>query len=78
MHKARRVSPEQIRASKCAACKARNVERKALRKEVAEQRQEEWRQLIPQQQLEVLDSRLGVGQGATKQRAKIAERMKEE
>ena len=38
----------------------------------AEARQEEWARLTPQQQLAELDSRLGKGIGAKKQRAKLA------
>jgi len=38
----------------------------------AEVRQEEWAKLTPQQQLAELDSRLGKGIGAKKQRAKLA------
>jgi hypothetical protein len=72
---ARRTSPEQIRSAKCQACKLRNVERKAGRQLIAEERNELWSELSLTKQLEALDSRLGKGQGATKQRAKIEKKM---
>lgn len=47
----------------------------ALKKSEAAERQEAWSKLTPAQQLEVLDRRLGKGQGATAQRARIAAKM---
>lgn len=41
------------------------------RREIGEKRNEKWRQLSPQKQLAELDSRLGKGVGAVKQRAKL-------
>jgi hypothetical protein len=45
--------------------------RKASRKAKAAARSEFWQRLSPQQQLQVLDRRLGVGIGAVKQRARL-------
>lgn len=50
---------------------ARNSERREERRKNAEQRNQEWQKLTPAQQLAELDARLGVGQGAKKQRQKI-------
>jgi hypothetical protein len=41
-----------------------------------EARNEYWRELSPADQLRVLDRRLGVGQGAKRQRAAIQRRIK--
>lgn len=49
----------------------RNKLRREERRKDAEQRNTAWNNLTPQQQLAALDSRLGAGQGAQKQRAKI-------
>lgn len=43
----------------------------------AEARVEEWRKLTPSQQWDALDKRLGPGKGATKQREKIFQKLKE-
>ena len=40
-----------------------------------DERNAEWRALTPQQQVQELDRRLGVGLGAAKQRKRIAERL---
>lgn len=42
------------------------------------ERAEAWQQLTPKEQLASLDARLGKGQGATRQRAKIAKRLLEQ
>jgi hypothetical protein len=45
--------------------------RKELKNKLAQERNELWRKLTPEQQLKELDLRLGIGIGATRQRAKI-------
>ena len=50
-------------------------DRRAERQEQAIERQIWWASLTPSEQLKALDSRLGVGQGAARQRAAIAKRM---
>jgi hypothetical protein len=47
-------------------------DRQGVRRIEAEGRAEVWEGLTPQQQLSVLDGRLGKGLGAEKQRARIA------
>lgn len=44
-----------------------------IKRQEANERDEAWRQLTPQQQLASLDNRLGKGQGATKQRARLSD-----
>jgi hypothetical protein len=44
---------------------------KEIRRAFAQNLLEGWRSLSPEQQLETLDRRLGKGQGAKKQRARI-------
>jgi hypothetical protein len=46
------------------------------RLEEAEAREAAWRALSPKEQLAALDARLGKGQGAKKQRARIAAALK--
>ena len=46
-------------------------ERKAIRQSEALERQKVWSNMTPQQQLNDLDSRLGKGVGAVKQRKRI-------
>lgn len=43
-----------------------------FKKEEAQKRMEIWQRLSPKEQLEILDRRLGVGEGAKKQRARLA------
>lgn len=50
----------------------RGLDRKQHRMNIANKRVAEWQALTPAEQLAALDRRLGVGQGATKQRARIA------
>jgi hypothetical protein len=69
------MSADQIRKIKIERTKARNTRRKAKRRATAEERQEAWEALTPQQQLVALDNRLGKGVGAKKQRARIQERI---
>ena len=45
--------------------------RKELKNKLAQEQNELWRKLTPEQQLKELDLRLGIGIGATRQRAKI-------
>jgi hypothetical protein len=68
----RHMSPDQIRAGKCASTKAHNATIKAARVADAQERSEAWQALSHADQIRVLDSRLGDGVGAKKQRAKIA------
>jgi hypothetical protein len=51
--------------------------KEALKAQAAE-REAAWRALSPKEQLAVIDRRLGVGQGAKKQRARIAKALAEE
>jgi hypothetical protein len=69
------MSPAQIREMKNERAKARNTRRRAKRRAAAEERQEAWAKMTPQQQLKALDGRLGKGVGAKKQRARIQERI---
>jgi hypothetical protein len=48
-----------------------------VKRRQAEERQEAWAKLSLEDQIELLDKRLGVGIGATKQRAKIMTKIKE-
>lgn len=48
-----------------------------IKREEAEARNSEWAARSPKNQLAELDRRLGKGVGAKKQRAKIAEKIKE-
>lgn len=45
---------------------------KEARKKAAEEREAFWRGMSPKEQLAALDARLGKGQGAAKQRARLA------
>ena len=45
--------------------------RRSQRKDEAEKRNQVWKQLTPKQQLALLDTRLGKGIGATKQRKRL-------
>lgn len=65
----------EIRQGKNERAARRSQERKANRVAAAEQRSAAWRGLTPQRQLAELDKRLGVGQGAAKQRARIAKQI---
>lgn len=47
------------------------IDRKEKKHEEAQVRNDGWASLTPQQQLDALDSRLGKGVGAVKQRAKL-------
>lgn len=47
--------------------------RRTARREDAQERQTERNERTPQEQLAILDRRLGKGVGATKERAKLAE-----
>lgn len=49
-----------------------------IKREEAEERQEAWAGLTPKQQIQALNGRLGKGQGAKKQRARIAAKMKDQ
>jgi hypothetical protein len=66
-----RLSTEQVRSNKCQRSRGRNTARKAERIAKQEVSDHRWRSLLPNQQLEELDRRLGPNVGATKQRAKI-------
>lgn len=44
------------------------ADRLEMRRSEAAQRNAEWRKLSPKEQLDTLDTRLGVGKGATRQR----------
>ena len=48
-----------------------------FRRKASEERVEAWRALSPQEQLAVIDKRLGEGVGAKKERAAIAKRIQE-
>jgi hypothetical protein len=63
------MSPEQIRAQKCATTRARNAERKRINIERQSQNRS------PQDQLRELDSRLGKGRGAKRERARLAAKL---
>lgn len=52
--------------------------RRDARRAEATERQEAWGKLSPKQQLKRLDKRLGQGQGAKRQRAKLQEQLNEE
>lgn len=56
---------------KCSGGGPRPDNNDSKRREATE-RDEAWQKLTPEQQLEALDRRLGKGQGATKQRARLA------
>lgn len=47
------------------------MNKKSIRRDEANKRAEQRSQLTPQQQLDVLDKRLGVGVGAKKEREKL-------
>lgn len=70
------MTPEQIMQAKNQRCKERGQARKEQRVKDAAERSKAWRSLKPAQQLKELDNRLGVGMGASKQRAKIAKLLK--
>jgi hypothetical protein len=52
----------------------KRYDQKSARREEAQKREEAWRALTPQAQLYALDSRLGHGVGAKKQRARLAKK----
>lgn len=52
-----------------------NHKTREARQSQAQWRNFEWAKLSGEQQIQALDQRLGVGQGAVKQRAKIARQM---
>jgi hypothetical protein len=47
--------------------------RKSLRQIAAKKRLNDWQALSPAEQLALLDTRLGVGKGAQRQRARLAQ-----
>lgn len=49
--------------------------RREARRESAKERQEHWDKLSLEQRISSLDSRLGDGQGATRQRARLAKQI---
>lgn len=53
----------------------RNAARMETLRKAAKEAEEKWQALSPAEQLKVLDQRLGAGQGAARQRAKIAKAM---
>lgn len=53
----------------------RNKQKRAVRRVAAETRNKLWQSLTPLQQLNQLDFRLGVNNGAEKQRKKILEKI---
>lgn len=55
----------------------RSKERRDALREAAEAASERWQALSPAEQLKKLDSRLGDGVGASKQRKKIAAKLEE-
>lgn len=67
-----RMSAEAIRRNKCELSKSRNARRHAEANAEAVERNEAWREQSFEEQLQQLDWRLGKGQGAVKQRARIA------
>ena len=50
---------------------------KSTRRMEAEVRNEDWESMGPKKQLASLDRRLGKGQGAVKQRARLAKKLQE-
>lgn len=64
------------REQRCLQTKQRNLARRKDRREDAEERQKHWASLSYSDQLKQLDSRLGKGVGAVKQRKRIMEKMK--
>lgn len=65
----------EIRQSKNARSAKRRAAVRERRLAVIEDRLAAWQGLTPREQLAELDRRLGPGQGATKQRAKIAAKL---
>jgi len=53
-------------------------DRKDERRKVAEERNAQWASLTPQQQIAELDKRFGAGNGAKKQRARLAKKITNE
>lgn len=49
-----------------------------IKREEAQERNERYRRLTPQQKIAALDARLGKGVGAAKQRARLQELLKEQ
>jgi len=72
-HKRRGLSGSQIRAQKCQKTKLRNEERRKARRQKAAERQKEWSDLSVEEKIQSLNRRLGKGQGAKKQRARLTE-----
>lgn len=66
------MTDTQIREAKNQRSSERRRQRKEQRKNIAEQRNNYWQKLTPQQQIESLDQRLGKGRGAKRQRIKIS------
>ena len=66
-------SPEQISADKCAMKRARNERLKAYNISVAEEKRKN--RPTPQVQLQRLDWRFGKGEGAVKERKRLAGRV---
>lgn len=62
--------------SRATKFRKRRHDRKPIRKKEEQERLEAWRELSPQQQLNSLDGRLGVGVGAVKQRKRIEMQLK--
>lgn len=72
MNASRHLTADELRAGKCATSRQRNLDRLTVRRLAAEKRNEQWASLTPAEQIKALDSRLGKGVGAKKQRAKLA------
>jgi hypothetical protein len=73
-----KMTPKQIRVAKCERSHLRNLQRQKDARAAAEERQENWAKLSPQEQIKALDERLGKGIGATKQRKRIMEKIEKQ